>query len=160
MKNLSIKYVSEENLKELCQKYKFLIPSDWCEHIKEFGYSAYLEIPIGWYDIFVQMCEDLQKAICKYDQDEIFCLVEMKYNVENNEWSYVSSINDFEQAESIIDKYCLLTERICPNSGKFFTNADKSYIIQNTDEEDNITTISILREMNRYKKFLLYTERD
>lgn len=170
-----------EQNKNLIDKYPFLQPRNvWTDTIPDdYDYSYILgvdELPIGWQNIFLQMCEDLKKQLIKDNQLHTFRFSQIKEKYNRME-CYNNGCS--AAAQRIIDKYSHLASNVCIVCGKvacwetkgyyasFCDDCLNKYAIHNTSEFLNhpITqyrlivhkngkkyykTVSFLREWKRY----------
>lgn len=119
-----------EKNKELIKKYPFLQISD------NYYKTTWLDgFPIGWYDISLQMCEELKATLGKYingfhitDTKEKWGRLTCYYWVENTP----DSIS--REVYKIIDKYEDISTTICQVCGQPSTHCKNGWIGYFCDE--------------------------
>lgn len=111
----------------ICMKYPFLVPRDSNGvEVKDFDYEYLsLEIPEGWYRLFLQMCEDIKPILEKENclDDFYFVQVKEKYN----HLICYSNIR-IKEIQDVLSKYEVMAQYVCVNCGMPAVFLSKSYI--------------------------------
>ncbi len=112
---------SKKVIKEICKEFPFLIPKN------DPGYDytfLQLEIPAGWYNLFLQMCGDIKSVLEKYGLIDVFELEQVKekwgglrcyYSLGFNYDNYSKEIQD------ILYKYEYMAKLVCTRCGDIAT---------------------------------------
>lgn len=109
---------SKKVIKEICKEFPFLIPKNDPDYDYTF---LQLEIPVGWYNLFLQMCGDIKCVLEKYGLIDVFefeqvkekwgglrCYYSFGFNYDSN---YSKEIQD------ILYKYEYMAKLICTRCG-------------------------------------------
>lgn len=121
-----------EEAKEWVAKYPFLrIQDNSCcpwENTDEIESCWMFDLPIGWYDIGAQMCDELMAALGKYADDFLILQMKEKYNEIRLYWRWADrEYTKEENAEmrvirynidEIIEKYEEISYNTCTACGK------------------------------------------
>ena len=123
-------FTVEEN-KKLIEKYPFLLPRNvWTDKVDdEYDYSYIRgigEIPDGWNNLFLQMCEDLRRQLLKEGRLETFRFTQIKEKYNRME-CYNNGCS--ASAHRIIDKYSNIAGYICTVCGKPAVLETNGYIL-------------------------------
>ena len=102
----------------ICMEYPFLIPRDIEGNRDEgFDYECLgLEIPNGWYKLFLQMCSDIKPILEKEGVMDDFYFLQCKEKY--NELACYSNGAASLEVEHILQKYKYLSHFICTKCGK------------------------------------------
>ena len=106
--------------KKLIAKYPFLMPRHPFTnvHITNYDYSfieGEYNLPEGWFELFLQCCEDIHKVLTKIDYVDKFYFVQIK-----EKWGRMTLYchGATKEIEDIIYKYGMLSEQVCSICGK------------------------------------------
>ena len=109
-----------KRVKELLEKYPFLRThesnfDEISEEDEDYSYLLGLEIPQGWYRLFLQMCEDIKQPLISANclNDFRFLQVKEKYNMMR---CYHNGAP--EEVESILRKYEMMARYVCTICGR------------------------------------------
>jgi hypothetical protein len=130
---------SEKVIKEICEEFPFLIPKRNGKVVPDYDYTyLWLEIPAGWYNLFLQMCGDIKPILEKYDMLDSFEFVQVKekYNglrcYHNLDYQNVLACKEIEH---IINKYEYMAQFVCTRCGDIATCVmNKGWISSYCDE--------------------------
>lgn len=112
---------SKKVIKEICKEFPFLIPKNDPDYDYTF---LQLEIPVGWYNLFLQMCEDIKPVLEKHGLIDVFEFEQVKekwgglrcyYSLDFNHDNYSEEIQD------ILYKYEYMAKLVCTRCGDIAT---------------------------------------
>lgn len=115
---------SKKVIKEVCEEFPFLIPKNDPDYDYTF---LQLEIPVGWYNLFLQMCDDIKHVLEKYSLIDIFEFEQVKekwgglrcyYNLGFN---YDYDSNCSKEIQDILYKYEYMAKLVCARCGDIAT---------------------------------------
>lgn len=116
---------SEKVIKEICEEFPFLVSKRNDKIVPYYDYTyLLLEIPRGWYNLFLQMCGDIKPVLEKYDMIDSFEFVQVKekYNglrcYHNLDYQNALACNEIEH---IIYKYEYMAQFVCTICGDIAT---------------------------------------
>ena len=126
---------SEKAIREICEEFPVLIP----KRVPDYDYTyLWLEIPAGWYNLFLQMCGDIKPILEKYGLIDVFEFeqVKEKYNglrcYHNLDYQNVLA---YKEIEHIINKYEYMAQFVCTRCGDVATCVmNKGWISSYCDE--------------------------
>ena len=120
--------LTEKEVRALVERYPFLLPrnvftGEVCDDY-DYTYITGLEIPSGWNQVFLQMCEDIRQPLIDADylNEFRFCQVKEKYNTLR---CYHFGAPDV--VCDIINKYEMMAYYICTKCGKPATYETQGY---------------------------------
>lgn len=120
--------MTEEKVKELTARYPYLIPRNiWTD--KEVENYTYVrgehELPQGWFNLFLQMCEDIRQPLIDagYFDKFRFTQIKEKYNTMR-----CYNFGAPEAVRKIIQKYEIMSQYICTRCGKVADYETSGYI--------------------------------
>lgn len=130
---------SEKAIREICEEFPFLIPKRNGKVVPDYDYTyLWLEIPAGWYNLFLQMCGDIKPILEKYNLLDNFEFeqVKEKYNglrcYHNLDYQNVLA---YKEIEHIINKYEYMAQFVCTRCGDIATCVmNKGWISSYCDE--------------------------
>lgn len=130
---------SEKAIRKICEEFPFLIPKRNGKIVPDYDYTyLWLEIPAGWYNLFLQMCGDIKPILEKYNLLNSFEFeqVKEKYNglrcYHNLDYQNVLA---YEEIERVIDKYEYMAQFVCTRCGDIATHVThKGWISSYCDE--------------------------
>lgn len=130
---------SEKAIREICEEFPFLIPKRNGKVVPDYDYTyLWLEIPAGWYNLFLQMCGDIKPILEKHNLLDNFEFeqVKEKYNglrcYHNLDYQNVLAYKDIEH---IINKYEYMAQFVCTRCGDIATCVmNKGWISSYCDE--------------------------
>ena len=109
---------NQQAIYNICMEYPFLIPRDIVgNRDEEFDYKYLgLEIPMGWYKLFLQMCSDIKPILEKEGvlDDFYFLQVKEKFNT----LCCYSNGATSQDVEDIITKYEHISYYVCTQCGR------------------------------------------
>lgn len=111
---------------EMCMKYHFLLPrlpNGAIDQSTDYSYIG-INIPDGWMDLFLQMCEDIAPLIEEYCLDFYFLQVKEKYGQMR---CYPSIYN--KEIDDIICQYEAASKYICCECGALAYFQTTDYIL-------------------------------
>ena len=118
----------------ICMKYPFLIPRDIeGNRDEDFNYEYLgLEIPMGWYKLFLQLCSDIKPILEKEGvmDDFYFLQVKEKYNELVCYSNGVASL----EVEQILQKYKYISRFVCTKCGKPAAYETTGYLASYCDD--------------------------
>jgi hypothetical protein len=135
-----------EEAKEWVAKYPFLRfkNNDCCpwENTEEIENCWMFDLPVGWYGIGAQMCDELMAALGKYVDNFIILQMKEKFNEIRLYWGweYIDEESEeihriYESIENIINKYAEISYNTCVVCGKPANKVtDYGYIAGYCDE--------------------------
>jgi len=114
--------------KELCDEYPYLLPhfnnkSDYDDF--DYSYIVVDEIPSGWRDLFMQMCEDIKPILEKNNMLDSFYFVQVKEKYGSLRM-YVSACP--AEVYAILDKYEYVSQFVCECCGQPATKETRGWI--------------------------------
>ena len=108
-----------ERTKALVTRYPYLIPRNvWTGEIPEdydYSYTLGLEIPKGWYKLFLQMCEDIRQPLIDADYLDKFRFSQVKEKYNRLE---CYTFGAPEVVQDIINKYSVMASYVCTICGR------------------------------------------
>lgn len=130
---------SEKVIREICEEFPFLIPKRNGKIVPDYDYTyLWLEIPAGWYNLFLQMCGDIKPVLEKYDMLDNFEFVQVKekYNelrcYHNLDYQNTLACKEIEH---IISNYEYMAQFVCTRCGDIATHMKyKGWISSYCDE--------------------------
>lgn len=149
-----MKLTKEQN-KILAEDYPFLIPRVLCtgKIPEDYDYSYIRgigEIPKGWNNLFLQMCEDIRQPLIdsNYLEDFRFSQIKEKYNT-------LRCYHFGAPAEvcNIIRKYELMSRFVCVRCGNPATREVTGYLESYCDNCWNDIKIKSLKSEELYNKY-------
>lgn len=127
--------MKQEEVRKLVERYPYLLPRNvWTGEVPEdydYTYTTYLEIPKGWYGLFLQMCEDIRQPLIDagYLDKFRFSQVKEKYNrLECYNFGAPKEVHD------IINKYSVMAGYVCTQCGRPATCETQWYIASFCDD--------------------------
>jgi hypothetical protein len=116
---------SEKVIREICEEFPFLIPKNFPDYDYTF---LWVEIPVGWYNLFLQMCGDIKPVLKKYNLIDVFefeqvkekwgglrCYYNFGFNYDDDDcWS--------KEIDDIVRKYEYVAELVCTQCGDIATH--------------------------------------
>ena len=126
---------SRQIRKALIEDYPYLHPRDVHGNLIEdydFDYlEGELDLPEGWFDLFLQCCEDLKAPLEKAGLLYSFKFLQIKEKFGGMR-IYVS--NDIEEVRDILAKYEFISRQVCCVCGKPATALTKGWVCPCCDE--------------------------
>ena len=118
--------------KEIVAKYPFLRVRDidGMPDVKAEFPMICLEIPLGWYKLFFQMCDDIKAALEKEGTADDFYFLQVKEKFNR----LVCYSNGSVEVEAIIQKYGYIAQYVCTHCGKPATFQTSGYIASFCDD--------------------------
>lgn len=106
--------------KKLVAKYPFLMPRHPFTNVPIPNYDySFIEgeynLPEGWFQLFLQCCEDIYKVLKKIDYVDKFYFVQLKEKYGRMTFHCHGATKEIED---IIHKYGFLSEQVCSICGK------------------------------------------
>jgi hypothetical protein len=137
-----------EEAKEWVKKYPFLRfkNNDCCpwQNTEEVKSCWMFDLPVGWYGIGAQMCDELMTALGKYADDFVILQLKEKFNEIRlyYGWAdreYTDEESDemhalYDGIENVIRKYAEISYNTCVVCGKPATKVTYDYIAGYCDE--------------------------
>ena len=128
--------MTREKIKELIEKYPFLLPRNvWTDKVSEDYDYTYIrgigELPDGWGKLFLQMCEDIRQPLINADYLEKFRFSQIKEKYNRME---CYNFGAPEEVHNIISKYSAMAKYVCTNCGKPATCETQDYIASFCDD--------------------------
>lgn len=119
---------SEKAIREICEEFPFLIPKRNGKIVPDYDYTyLWLEIPRGWYNLFLQMCGDIKPILEKHGLINVFEFeqVKEKYNglrcYYNFGLDYIYVDSAPQEIKDIADKYEYMAKFVCTRCGDVAT---------------------------------------
>lgn len=112
---------SKKVIKEICKEFPFLIPKNDPSYDYTF---LQLEIPAGWYNLFLQMCEDIKPVLEKHGLIDVFEFEQVKEKWGGLRCYYSLGFNYDNYSEEIQDilyKYEYMAKLVCTRCGDIAT---------------------------------------
>ena len=110
--------LNNKNIKELVERYPFLLPRDiFTDQLPEgydYSYIKYLEIPDGWYKLFFQMCEDIRQPLIDAGWLDKFRFTQVKEKY-NEMRCYCTGAP--KEVDDILEKYEQMSYYVCTECG-------------------------------------------
>jgi hypothetical protein len=126
--------MTREEIKNLVERYPYLLPRNvWTDKVPEdydYTYIRGLELPKGWYKLFLQLCEDIRQPLIEagYLDKFRFSQIKEKYNrMECYNFGAPEAVQD------IIDKYSVMAKYVCTVCGKPAVYETSGYIASYCD---------------------------
>lgn len=127
--------MKQEEVRKLVERYPYLLPRNiWTGEVPDdydYTYITCLEIPKGWYRLFLQMCEDIRQPLIDagYFDKFRFRQIKEKYNrLECYNFGAPKEVQD------IIDKYSVMAGYVCVQCGRPATCETQGYIASFCDD--------------------------
>ena len=119
--------MSNEYNRQLCMKYPFLVPRNNNEEMDanfDYSYTILDELPSGWRELVLQMCEEIKKVLIEKYPDLLtkYYVVQAKEKYGALRW-YANIY--VEELEEIATKYAILSQYVCIRCGKATTIVSK-----------------------------------
>lgn len=119
--------MSNEYNRQLCMKYPFLVPRNNNEEMDgnfDYSYTVLDELPTGWRELILQMCEEIKKVLIEKYPDLLtkYYVVQAKEKYGTLRW-YTNIY--VEELEEIATKYAILSQYVCIRCGKATTIVSK-----------------------------------
>lgn len=113
------------DIKSIIERFPFLqsVEPDWP--------LIDLEIPRGWYRLFLQMCEDIRQPLLDAGKLYTFRFLQVKEKF-NQLTCY--AIGGTEEVQKILDKYAKMSRYVCSSCGKPATCETTDYILSYCNE--------------------------
>lgn len=135
----------QKKIYNICMEYPFLFPRDIDGTIDEdFEYEYLgLEIPSGWYKLFLQMCSDIKPILKKENLMDGFYFIQVKEKYNRLTCYYTN--NTPLAVKEIITKYEHMARYICSHCGKPATYETDDYILSFCDDcwKDYVRHLSV-----------------
>lgn len=132
---------SIDNNKWLCMEYPFLIPRNVKEEIsKDYDYSYTIldELPPGWRELVLQMCEEIKEVILKKYPSLLaeYYVVQTKEKYGSLCWY---SNMHIEEIEEVVSRYRILSQYVCIGCGSptLIASTDNKYLCNKCYERMN-----------------------
>ena len=130
--------MTQEKIKELIERYPFLLPRNvWTDEVDEdYDYDDIfpLETPKGWDKLFFQLCEDIRRPLIDADYLDKYRLLQVKEKF-NRLVVYDQGVPAAASVvEDIIDKYSMMAKYVCTVCGKPATFETRGYIASYCDD--------------------------
>ena len=112
--------LTAEQRKELISKYPYLMPKNAFtgKPIEPYDYSFIVCeycLPEGWFQLFLQFCEDIYEPLVRSDRLADFRFTQIKEKFGRlTIYTYGAS----DEVHDIINKYSFLSEQVCSSCGK------------------------------------------
>lgn len=130
--------MTQEEIKKLIERYPFLLPRNvWTDEVDEdydYSYIFPLEIPEGWYKLFLQLCEDIRQPLIDANYLDKFRLLQVKEKFNRLEVYNQGVPEAASVVQDIIDKYSMMACYICTVCGKPATFETNGYIASYCDD--------------------------
>lgn len=127
--------MTQTEIKHLVEKYPYLIPRNvWTGKIPEdydYTYIVGTEIPRGWRQLFLQMCEDIRQPLVDADYLDKFRFTQIKEKYNSLRCYHCGAP---EEVCNIIDKYEVMAGYICTNCGRPASYETQDYIASYCDD--------------------------
>ena len=112
---------SKKVIKEICKEFPFLVPKN------DPGYDytfLQLEIPAGWYNLFLQMCGDVKSVLKKHGLIDVFEFEQVKEKWGGLRCYYNLGFNHdhcSKEIQDILYKYEYMAKLVCTRCGDIAT---------------------------------------
>lgn len=123
-------WTSRQWRKAMVEQYPYLLPRDYItdEPFANFGYTyvvGELDLPEGWFDLFLQCCEDIKEPLAKADRLDRFRFIQIK-----EKWGSMRlyAKGATEEVLNILHKYEFLSQQVCCVCGEPAAYQTLSYI--------------------------------
>lgn len=132
-----MKKMMNEDIKKLCEEMPYLLVKDWytgeLEDHEDYKYTWLTcnELPQGWQQHFLDMCEAIKEPLKKAGCLDKFCFVQVKEKY-NKMVCYYRNAN--QEVEDIINKYENNAVNICTECGKPATCYTMGYYLSFCDD--------------------------
>lgn len=158
---------SEKAIREICEEFPFLIPKTGGKVVPDYDYTyLWLEIPRGWYNLFLQMCVDIKPILEKYNMLDSFEFVQVKekYNrlrcYHNLDFDYDNGLI-YKEIENILIKYECMSWFVCTQCGNIATHVTcrgwiSSYCKKCIDNSEYLTaylTEDVIRKITKFEPY-------
>lgn len=126
-----LKELTVEQRKELISKYPYLLPRTMFtgEVHPDYNYE-YLkgehDLPDGWFELFLQCCEDLYEPLKRIDYLDKFRFLDIKEKWGRMDFSTYGATSEIYD---ILNKYTFLSQQVCSVCGKPATVRTYSYVL-------------------------------
>lgn len=110
------------NIKQIIERFPFLQLDNW---------PLTLEIPRGWYTLFLQMCEEIRQSLLASGKLYDFCFLQVKEKF-NQLTCYTSG--ETEEVQKILAKYAKMSRYVCSKCGKPAVYETTDYILSFCNE--------------------------
>jgi hypothetical protein len=123
------KVMTQDVIRKLVERYPYLLPrnvfTDKLPDDYDYTYIKFLEIPIGWNRLFLQMCEDIRQPLIDDDYLDKFRFTQVKEKYNRLE---CYNLGASEEVNRILDKYMVLSRYVCTKCGKRARYETQGYI--------------------------------
>lgn len=112
---------SKKVIKEICKEFPFLIPKNDPSYDYTF---LQLEIPAGWYNLFLQMCGDIKSVLEKHGLIDVFEFEQVKEKWGGLRCYYSLDFNhdnSNKEIQDILYKYEYMAKLVCTRCGDIAT---------------------------------------
>ena len=112
---------SKKVIKEICKEFPFLIPKNDPDYDYTF---LQLEIPAGWYNLFLQMCGDIKSVLEKHGLIDVFEFEQVKEKWGGLRCYYSLGFNHdncSKEIQDILYKYEYMAKLVCTRCGDIAT---------------------------------------
>ena len=114
--------MTQEQNKKLVERYPFLLPrnvfTDELEEDYDYSYIFPLEIPQGWFELFLQLCEDIRQPLIDANYLDKFRLNQVKEKYNRLDVYHQGVPETASIVDDIISKYSMMASFVCSVCGK------------------------------------------